>query len=95
MSPDGIRKLPNITTHMLANDNWGGMIDKRILALKPLELIFLLPLRTVRRRWFSKRSGITFLSFSNSEGINRTIRHLHQAARRKTGRRSLLKTERP
>jgi len=54
-----VRLLPHITTHMLANDNWGGMMDKRIAALKPLELIFLLPLRTVRRRWRRKRSEIT------------------------------------
>eukprot|EP00662_Eupelagonemidae_sp_cell21_P020178 gene20178-60039_t len=37
---------------MLANDCWGGMMDKRIAALTALELSFLLPLRTVRRRWY-------------------------------------------
>jgi hypothetical protein len=41
---------------MLANDNWGGMMDRRIAALPPLALTFLLPLRTLRRRWYSKMS---------------------------------------
>ena len=52
-NPDGVRPLPKITRHMLTNDCWGGMMDPRIAALTPLALLFLLVLRTVRRRWYS------------------------------------------
>ena len=61
---DGSDNLPHLTKHMLANDNWGGMLAQCIRELNPLELMFLLPLRTVRRRWHSKRSAIMFLLFT-------------------------------
>lgn len=56
-NPDGVRVLSKITRHMLANDCWGGMMDPRIAALTPLALMFLLVLRTVRRRWYSWAGG--------------------------------------